>query len=223
VTVGSISKEPEGLASFKVQDEYDVDDMEAVAGALLGCPATIDHEEKTIEFNESPELHRGVSNAILDFAENNTALLNDFKHGFRVLPTTPDNLEFLIDSSAILSEDDMDSLKAKLSDLRDRLQDDDWGFCFARMDTDSTDHGHEVELDVYYVDARSCYKFAELTLDALQNLITPGGIYLEDTLAEIPALVLDGEVSVIDHVFGLSTPLQEEPETVTPAPEEDSN
>lgn len=215
VMVGTLSENPDGLASIEAVEEFEIDDMDAIAGALLGCPTTINEEEKTVEFEESPDLHRGVCNAILDFAENHTALLNDFKHGFRILPVTPTDIENLIGSSMLLDEADEEDFELKVNNLRETLAEDEWGFSFARMYTESANYGYDIQLDFYHVDAWSCYKFAELTLDALYNLISPeDGIHFEESLKEMPDLVLEGEQTIMDHLFGFSTPLREDPETV---------
>lgn len=214
-TVGTLSENPDGLASIETDEEYDLEELDAIAGALLGCPATIDHETKSVEFDEPPELHRGVCNAILDFAENHTALLNDFKHGFRILPVSSDDIAHVIGSSMLLDEEDEDAFEKTLDELEKELESNEWGFCFAQMHTESADYGYDIQLDFYQVDAWTCYKFAELTLDALYNLISPeGGIPLEESLAEIPDLVLEGEASFMTHVFGVSTPLRDDPDTV---------
>lgn len=214
-TVGTLSENPEGLATFEPSEEYDLHELDAIAGALLGCPFTIDEETGSVEFEESPDLHRGVCNAILDFAENHTTLLNDFKHGFRILPVTLDDIEHIVGSSMLLDEGDEDAFEETLDMLREELEEADWGFCFARMHTENADYGYDIQLDVYQVDAWACYKFAELTLDALHNLISPnGGNYLEESLAELPDLVLENEATIMKHVLGVSTPLRDDPETV---------
>lgn len=215
VTVGTLSEKPDGLATFEAVDGFEIDEMDAIAGALLGCPTTINQEENKVKFHESPDLHRGVCNAILGFAENNTALLNDFKHGFRILPVTPTDIEDLIGSSMLLDEEDEEDFEMALDDLRKTLSEDEWGFCFARMYSESVHYGYEVQLDFYHVDAWSCYKFAEQTLDALYNLISPeGGLYLEDRISELPELVFEGEQTIMDHLFGFSLPLRDDPDTV---------
>jgi len=214
-TVGTLSDDPEGLATIEFDEDYDLDELDAIAGALLGCPATINQETKSVEFEESPDIHRGVCNAILDFAENNKALLNDFKHGFRILPVSPDDIAHVVGSSMLLDEEDEAAFEETLDELEKELGGAEWGFCFARMYTESADYGHDVQLDFYQVDAWTCYKFAELTLDALYNLISPkGGIMLEESLAELPNLVLEGEESFMNHVLGFSTPLRDDPDTV---------
>jgi len=58
-TVGTLSENPEGLATFEANEEYDLHELYAIAGALLGCPFTIDEETGSVEFDESPDLHRG--------------------------------------------------------------------------------------------------------------------------------------------------------------------
>lgn len=214
-TVGTLAEGPEGLVNVEANEEYDVDNLDAIAAGFLGCPHTVDEESKTVEFDEPPELHRGVCNAILDYAENQTALLNDFKHGFRVLPVSPDDINQIVEATMVFDEDEQEQLQETLDDLRETLESDEWGFSFVRLSTESTDYGYDCQLDVYHVDAWSCYKFAELTLGALYNLIAPPpGITLEDSLEEIPELILEGEVSVMDHVFGMGLPLRDDPEVV---------
>lgn len=214
-TVGALSDDPEGLTTIEARDEYELHDLDAIAGALLGCPFTFDEESDSVNFDESPDIHRGVCNAILDFAANNTALLNDFKHGFRVLPVTPEDIDMVLESTTRMDEADEDAIEERLEELGETLAEDSWGFCFARMSTESTEYGHKVHLDIFHVDAWSCLKFAELTLDALYNLITVhGGVHLEDSLMEIPELVVEGESTIIEHIFGIATPLRSDPDVV---------
>jgi hypothetical protein len=218
--VSSLSEDHPNLIDVEINEGWNVDEIDAITGGFLGCPAQFDTDSKTVEFEESPELHRGICNAILDFADRNTALLNDFKHGFRVLPLTPDDLTILTDTGIELSEEDEEYFDTELDAIEMALTEDAWGFCFARMHTEDADYGYRCQLDVYHVDAWSCYKFAELTLDALYNLVTSrGGRYLEESLKEIPELAMDGELSVIDHVFGFATPIRKDPDIVV-SPEE---
>lgn len=214
-TVGTLSDNPDGLTTIEAHEEYEIHDLDAIAAALLGCPYTIKEESKTVEFDEPPDIHRGICNAILDFAGNHTALLNDFKHGFRVLPVTPKDIEWLAETTTEMDEEDEEALEEMLEELRETLVEDSWGFCFSRMSTTKTDYGHEVQLDVYHVDAWSCWKFAELTLDALYNLVSARpGVHLKDFLEEIPELVVEGETTIMEHVFGVSTPLRSDPDVI---------
>lgn len=163
-----------GCTSIETNEEFDVDEMDAIAGGLLGCPVHIDEENDSIEFVESLNLHRGVCNMILDFAEKNTALLNDFKHGFRVISLTPDDLVELTESVIAFRGDDEERFDAVLEAMEEELKEDTWGFFFSRMSTKETEYGYDCQLDVYHVDAWSCYKLADLTFDALYNLIAQG-------------------------------------------------
>lgn len=116
---------------------------------------------------------------------------------------------------AKMDDEDEIAVDEIFEELQETLAEDAWAFCFARMNTESTDYGHKIQLDVYHVDAWSCMKFAELTLDALYNLITPQtGVQLEDSLKEIPELVLEGETTIMEHVFGVATPLRTNPEVM---------
>jgi hypothetical protein len=191
--------------------------MDAVAAGLLGCPYDVDEESKSVNFRESPDLHRGVANAILNFADENRALLNDFKHGFRVLPVTPEDIESILQSSFRLSEEDKREFETKLEALRDQHKQDTWAFSFVRIHADEKDYGYDLQLDLYHVDAWTCYTFAELTLDALYNLISPGhGGQLEESLLEVPIEMLEGNDSFIDHIFGFGLPIRDDPDTVVP-------
>ncbi|SER52178.1 hypothetical protein [Natrinema salaciae] len=219
-TVGTLSEDLDGLATVEANEEFDINEMDAVAAGLLGCPHEIDPENVEFDFIEDPDLHRGVSNAILDFAENNVALLNDFKHGFRVLPVTPAQLRGMLGNQFQLREEQRDDFETQIDELEERLGEDEWGFSFIRLSTESTDYGYECSIDLYHVDAWACYKFAELTLNALYNLVTPqGGMPLEESLSEVPVPVLEGEEVLFDHIFGLAFPLRDDPETIVPEEE----
>jgi hypothetical protein len=214
-TVGTLSKDQDGLVSVEANEEFDVKEMDAVAAGLLGCPHEIDSKKGEVEFIEEPELHRGVSNAVLDFAENHVPLLNDFKHGFRVLPVTPGYLRKMLGNQFQLPEEQMQEFEAQIDEIEERIEEDEWGFSFIRLNTETADYGYDCCIDLYHVDAWACYKFAELTLDALYNLITPyGGITLEESLSEVPLPVLEGEEVLFDHIFGLAFPLRDDPDTI---------
>lgn len=220
ITVGGLVDDGEGTVTVDTRDGFDLHEMDAVAAGILGCPYTVDEETKSVDFEESPDLHRGVANAILNFSDDNRALLNDFKHGFRVLPVTPDDIESMLQSSFRLDQEDQEEFEAKLEELREQHERDAWAFSFVRIHADETDYGYDFQLDLYHVDAWTCYKFAELTLDALYNLIRPGpGEKLEDSLSEVPIEMLEGNDSFIDHIFGFGLPIRDDPETVVPREE----
>jgi len=221
ITVGSLVENGENTITVETREEFDIHEMDAIAAGVLGCPYDVDEESMSVEFEESPDLHRGVANAILNFAEGNRALLNDFKHGFRILPVTPDEIELWLQSSVLLNEPDQEEFERKLEALREQHEQDEWAFSFVRIDPDDEpEYGYDLHLDLYHVDAWTCYKFAELTLDALYNLISPGhGKLLEESVSEIPIEMLEGKDSFIDHIFRFGTPIRDNPDIVVP-PEE---
>lgn len=220
ITVSGLVEDNEETITVDTRDDFDLHEMDAVAAGLLGCPYTVDEESKSVHFEEPPELHRGVANAILNFADENRALLNDFKHGFRVLPVTPDDIESMLQSSFRLDEEDQEEFEMKLEELREQHEQDAWAFSFVRIHADEQDYGYDFQLDLYHVDAWTCYKFAELTLVALYNLISPGhGDHLEESLLEVPIDMLEGKDSFINHIFGFGLPIRNDPDIVVPQEE----
>lgn len=203
------------MVNIETNEDYDIDKLDAISAGILGCPLSIDDETQTVEFHEDPDLHRGICNAILKFAEGMKELLNDFKHGFRVIPVTPDDLGLLRKEIVRFDPKDAEKYVSTTEELENKLFNQwGWDFAFARMNTKSTDYGYDCQLDVYYVDAWACYKFAELMLDALYNLITPqGGRHLEDKLLQTPGLGNTGEFSVLNHELGFAVPIRDDPDT----------
>lgn len=189
--------------------------MDVIAAGVLGCPYHVDEDSMSVNFDESPDLHRGIANAILNFADDNRPLLNDFKHGFRVLPVTPTEIEAWLQSAVVLDKSDYKEYERKLQTLREQHERDGWAFSFVRIHADDDpDYGYDFQLDLYHVDAWTCYKFAELTLDALYNLICPSsGKSLEESLVNMPVDVIEEKESFIDHIFGFTTPIREDPDT----------
>lgn len=217
ITVGGLVEDEGDTITIDTREGFDLHELDAVAAGLLGCPYDVDEESSSVNFEEPPELHRGVANAILNFADEHRELLNDFKHGFRVLPVTPDDLESMLQSTFRLDEKDQEEFEKKLEALREQQKRDAWAFSFVRIHTDEQDYGYDFQLDLYHVDAWTCYKFAELTLDALYNMVSAGcGEQLEESLSEMPIDVLEGNDSFIDHIFGFGLPIRNDPDTVVP-------
>ncbi len=213
--VEQLLENPDSMVSIEINEDYDIDELDAISVGILGCPISIDDDSQTVEFHEDPDLHRGICNAILKFAEGMKEVLNDFKHGFRVIPVTPDDLGLLTEEIIRFDPEDSEKYVSRIEELEAKLSNQrGWDFAFARMNTTSTNYGYDCQLDVYYVNAWACYKFAELMLDALYNLITPqGGKHLLDKLLQTPGLGDIGELSVLDHEFGLALPIRDNPDT----------
>ncbi|RQG98308.1 hypothetical protein [Natrarchaeobius oligotrophus] len=204
------------MASIMTNEEYTIDELEALSIGLLGCPASIDDETQSVEFHEDPWLHRGVCNAILNYADGTKNLLNDFKHGFRVIPVTPDDLRLLTKEIMMFDSDGDKEYTRRTQELDKKLTDEgEWNFAFARMQTTKEDYGYDCQLDIYHVDAWACYKFSEVVLTALYNLIRPdGGKYLWEKVERTPGLGGEDGFSAIDHVMGFGLPLRDDPDTV---------
>lgn len=69
--------------------------MDLFAWILLGCPGEQDFDEKQLVFQENPEQYIEVCNGVINFRQNWKHLLNDLKHGFRLLPFEWDAMEEL--------------------------------------------------------------------------------------------------------------------------------
>jgi len=76
------------LSLEQIIDEVDATDREMTAREFLGCSTVYDKEASELDFVEDPDLHIAAANAALNFWRGFRPLLNDLKHGFRVLPVT---------------------------------------------------------------------------------------------------------------------------------------
>lgn len=213
ISVGQLAEEPEGLIGFKqVIDKIDATDREMIAREFLGCSAVYDEETGELDFAEDPELHIAAANASLNFWRGFKPLLNDLKHGFRVLPVTVSDIEWLWDGGLF------GQLDTEVEDLirdMEAAQEDQWGFFFLRLHTESLgDRNYDAELNLYYVNCDVCKHMSEVILNLVYNLIMgrEGG----QTLAEPMSKTIDESnsadsysIKAIDHLITMSLQLEE--------------
>lgn len=209
IFVEKLLESHDDLISYEATEEtedWDVSLDDWLAADLLGCPVNFNDEEKELEFIESPDLHLGGANAILNFHQENRELLNDFKHGFRVLPFDISTLEFLIDQELLPDTEEADYLRERL--LEESQQ---WKFTFVRMVTEEAPeeawYDYEVTLNLHSANISACLSFCHLTLKQLHNLFGRGGDqFIEEDLktlfshsdAEDPLVI-----NVIEHIGNL--------------------
>lgn len=206
IFVEKLLEDHDGLISYETTEEteeWDVSLEDWIAADFLGCPVNFHHEEKELEFIESPDLHYGGANAILNFHQENRKLLNDFKHGFRVLPFDIYTLDFLIDEGLMPESEEVDTLREQLLE-----ESRTWEFSFVRMVTEEAPeeawYDYEVTLNLHSANISACVDLCRLTLKQLHNLFGRGGDqFIEEDLknlfshsdAEEP-LVVD----IIEHI-----------------------
>lgn len=72
---------------------WDARPLDIFAWAILGCPGKQDLESNQLVFQDDPEQYIKVCNGVINFRENWKSLLNDLKHGFRLLPFEWESIE----------------------------------------------------------------------------------------------------------------------------------
>jgi hypothetical protein len=210
-TVGRVSRDSNETTTVDAEDDLNLDETDAITVSLLGIPYKID-DEGTLELQESPELHRDICKAILNTAERQTPLQQAFSQGFCIFPVLPGTVENVIDSAGMLGEEDRESFQNQMESLRNQYEENQWPLTVAQLERQSTNQGDTLQLRVFHVDVWTCYKFAELVLDALFNLISLGPrVMLQDSLSDIPVDVLEEEVNLIELILGIETPIQDQP------------
>lgn len=198
-----LEEEPAALVNFEIKEEWaeSLTTLDLLAADLLGCPAKIDEEGKDIEFIDRPEKYVAACNAVVNFWKDHTQLLNDLKHGFRLLPFDRDTFEDMIEMGLLHSSDDSVDIEAKLDEYQ-RTKDEYLYFWRLEVDEladpDEFDTTEDVEIGmrlvVYRTDATQCKELADITLRLLHNLFGRGG---ENRVVDsIQSLVGEGNESM---------------------------
>ena len=207
--IGRASQNSNKTTTVDAEDDLNLDDTDAITVSLLGVPYEID-DAGHVELQESPALHRGICKVILNTSEEQSSLNQGFNQGFRVLPVSPDTVETVIESFGLPDDGNRDQFQSQMDALREQYDEDRWPLTFAQLEQQTTDQGEAFQLRIFHADVWTCYKFAELVLDALFNLISPGpGVRLQGSLSDVPAEILeDKEANLTELIFGVETPIQ---------------
>lgn len=209
--IGRVSKNSNNTTTVDAEDDLDLNGTDAITVSLLGVPYEINDFGK-VELQESPALHRGICNTILNTFEEQASLNQGFSKGFRVLPVAPDTVETIVESSGLLDSESRDQFHSQIDALREQYSEDKWPLTFAQLEPQTTDQEEAFQLQIFHTDVWVCYKFAELVLDALFNLISPGpGVRLQGNLSDVPAEIPEKEASLTEFIFGVETPIQGQP------------
>lgn len=182
IELSMLEQHPDALMNYNIKDEWEdvASPFDLMALDLLGCPAEIDSEEKSIEFIEPPEDYVAICNGIVTFWKEHSQVLNDLKHGFRLLPFDRDTFESLIEIGLLQASDV--GLEEKLEEYQKTK---DEYLYFWRLEVDESAEPEEYEgkedmniglkLVVYRTDAMRCRDIAINVLRLLENLLGRGG------------------------------------------------
>lgn len=166
--VEKLVERPEGFCAVNLPDSWEenVDYETAFANQFLGCPAEFNFEDQTIEPVYDTEAYMALCNAVLNYWDETTNYLNDFKHGFRIIPFSWERLEWLYSEGLVEADTDLEAIRDQY-----REPESDWTFDFWRMAaaTDS-EPGTPVHLEVHTADIERCVAFSRLALKLLFNL-----------------------------------------------------
>lgn len=163
-------EKPEGLVTVELPDEWDenIDYETALANQFLGCPAEFNQEKQKIETLYDPRAYIAVCNSVINYWDENGALLNDFKHGFRIIPFNWETVEWLYENDIVSADVAIEEAK----DNYDKIG-SSWTYDFWRMETDEEDAektGTPVNLEVHTADINKCIAFSRLILKLIYNL-----------------------------------------------------
>lgn len=194
-----------------MKDKYDV--LDFLAADFLGCPAEIDEETLTIEYIEDRDAYIAFVNGTIDFWRKHVLLLNDLKHGFRLLPFDWDTFDSLITRGFLRTSDiDVKELKSDYEDTNQshvyfwRLE---VGEGPSKEEYRELEPGEEIEtgirLVVYRIELQKCIQLARAILRMIHNLFGRGGEFrvlelLEPLLDEEYDGIEEGEVATLTMV-----------------------
>lgn len=207
IFVENLQSDIEEVISYsETEPEWDVSKKDWIALDFLGCPAEFDEQEKQVEFLESPDLHYAGANAILNFWRENKPILNDIKHGFRLLPFRAESIDFLLQNDYLEKSEDVNELKGEILEFEER---EEWALSFLRMDAqeagESDPYDYEVSLHLHKIHIDLAVSLSKLALNQLHNLFGRWGV--RPIAEEIGYLISrstsdDGEavVNVIEHL-----------------------
>lgn len=173
-------------------ENWDVRPLDVFVWHFLGCPAIEDYEENQLKFQEDPELYLKVCNGVINFRQSWWHLLNDMKHGFRLLPFEWESMED-IESLTVASPSNFD-LDEKRAEYEETKQDYVYFWRFAGKEGEEPDHSGDVPegyaaegfgLIVYRIDAQVCTGLARTINFLLNNLVTTTPVTILDKIEPI--------------------------------------
>lgn len=184
--IDKLLNKPEDLAHVNMPEEWEenVDYDTAFVSEFLGCPAEIDEEANELQTYYDPRFYIAVCNSVVNYWDENGELLNDFKHGFRVIPFSWKTMEWLFESGVISADVTVEEVKEGYDTL-----DSDWTYDFWRMEVGKNNgEAIPIELEVHTADIHKCKTFSQLILKLVYNMFETGA-----------ALTIDDE---IESIFG---------------------
>lgn len=204
-TIKKVLEQPEELVNFELPKNEETDLSTVFASEFLGCPAQINEEVVKPLFD--PDSYIEACNEIVNFKFDNKEILNDFKHGFRILPFHWGTVRYLMEYEDIrIGPNSIEGLKQKYEAV-----DSDWTFDFWRMKTMGEDPTRVI-LEVRTVDIEKCKLACKGVLKLLFNLFhSDSGLQRENKFGMVPLGDEKLELPIIKEQFSLHTFLESTP------------
>jgi hypothetical protein len=206
--IENILNQSENLIEIEPVGEWgdNLDPTTALVNQILGCPADFDEENKEISLYYEPEMYLAVSNAIVNYWAQNRGLLNDFKHGFRVLPFNWETVDYLISEGPAESQS-LDEIRQDYEEI-----DADWAFDFWKMEVGEEDNSViPITLAVYTADVSRCKALSRLVLKLLYNLIDNQlALHISEEVDSIFHGSSDGMVPILHRQYSFNTKIEKE-------------
>lgn len=205
LTIGKASKVTGLTNKVDTEESMKWSALDALSIGLLGMPQEVD-ENGMISLPESPSFHRNICEAILKIAEKQRPLKESFDRGFRVFPVSLDTVKSEIDSTELVNEEQKEAVKQEIESLREQYSTERWPLTYFHINRKKTGRENTVQLFLKHVDAFTCYKLAELVLDALFNLISSGSGYkLNPAISDVPTDIIETDPIIGETIFSIET------------------
>lgn len=182
VDLGTFEETSDEIIGLDIGGEW-ADSIEALdyfAGSLLGCPADINFDNQQVTFHEDRDVYISLCNGVIQLWQEHVDLLNDLKHGFRLLTFDWDSMEEMLELGFVqYSDEDLDGIRSDYEQTKDDyvyfwrleggpIEDEEW----------ELGSGEEIDsgfrLVVYRIEMERSVRMAHMILSLLFNLINPG-------------------------------------------------
>lgn len=209
IDLRNFNNDLDNITSFTPRDGWEVSTsgesrkatpLDVFAFTLLGCPAIQNTEENRLQFQENPETYIEVCNGIINFRQNWWPLLNDLKHGFRLLPFEWEALENL--EPMYVTTDRGFDLSEKKEEYEATKEDYVYFWRLEGKASQDVDLG----LYVYRIELRVCTVLSRTINFLLHNLIRTNPVSIFEKIE--PVVDESGQVDTFE-VFLPSTMLTE--------------
>lgn len=213
IEVRAYNGDPDDIVGTQIRSKWknNNDPRDFLLADFLGCPAELDSEEKEIVFIENPNIYAQIVNGTLTAWLNKRDLLNDLKHGFRLVPFNWETMEALVDEGLI--QPDLLDLEEKKEEFEGTTDSYVYFWRFENREQSEAELPDKLvdekskyldrEIVVYRSKISTCIGVSEIILQLLKNLFGRGGQNsVTDQFGELTPENEDGPILVQEFFQG---------------------